>query len=106
MSYRFMRILVMFDLPTEYSEQRRAYRKFRRELIRDGFIMMQESVYCKLALNQSSATLIINNIKKICPDDGLVQVLTVTEKQYAKMDILVGDVQSEYVDSNERFLEL
>ena len=47
MSYRFMRILVMFDLPTETSEERRDYRKFRKNLIKNGFIMMQESVYVK-----------------------------------------------------------
>ena len=52
MSYRFMRVLVMFDLPTETSLQRRNYRKFRKTLIKNGFIMMQESVYVKLAMNQ------------------------------------------------------
>ena len=52
MSYRFMRILVMFDLPTETSEERRDYRKFRKNLIKNGFIMMQESVYVKLVMNQ------------------------------------------------------
>ena len=55
MSYRFMRVLVMFDLPTETSIQRRNYRKFRKSLIKNGFIMMQESVYVKLAMNQGSA---------------------------------------------------
>ena len=50
MSYRFMRVLVMFDLPTETSLQRKNYRKFRKTLIKNGFIMMQESVYVKSAL--------------------------------------------------------
>ena len=50
-----MRILVMFDLPTETSEDRRNYRKFRKNLIKNGFIMMQESVYVRLAMNQGSA---------------------------------------------------
>ena len=45
-----MRVLVMFDLPTETSIQRRNYRKFRKSLIKNGFIMMQESVYIKLAM--------------------------------------------------------
>lgn len=96
----------MFDLPTEFSEQRRSYRKFRRQLIKDGFIMMQESVYSKLAINNNSATLIINNVKKYCPDEGLVQILTITEKQYAKMEIVIGEIQKEYLDNDERFIEL
>lgn len=51
MSYRFMRIMVLFDLPVETPLQRHNYGKFRRYLIKNGFMMMQESVYVKLALN-------------------------------------------------------
>ena len=47
MSYRFMRMLVMFDLPTETGEDRRNYRKFRKGLLENGFYMLQESVYCR-----------------------------------------------------------
>ena len=50
MSYRFMRVLVMFDLPTETAENRRNYTKFRKYLIKSGFMMMQQSVYVRLAL--------------------------------------------------------
>ena len=106
MSYRFMRILVMFDLPTETSEEKRSYRKFRKNLIKNGFIMMQESVYVKLAMNQGSADLIVKSIRKICPEEGIVQVLQVTEKQFSKMEFLVGEAQTDYVDSDERFIEL
>ena len=48
MSYRFMRVMVMFDLPTETSMERRHYRWFRKFLIDEGFIMMQESIYTKI----------------------------------------------------------
>ena len=36
-----MRVLVMFDLPTETAENRRNYTKFRKYLIKSGFMMMQ-----------------------------------------------------------------
>ena len=68
--------------------------------------MMQESVYVKLAMNQGSADLIVKNIRKICPEEGIVQVLQVTEKQFSKMEFLVGEAQTDYVDSDERFIEL
>ena len=42
----------------------------------------------------------------MCPDEGIVQVLQITEKQFSKMEFLVGDSQTEYVDNNERLLEL
>ena len=67
-----MRVLVMFDLPTESSIQRRNYRKFRKTLIKNGFIMMWESVYVKLAMNQDSVELIVKSIRKMCPDEGIV----------------------------------
>ena len=51
MSYRYMRVIVMFDLPVLSSSQIREYNKFRKFLIKSGFLMMQESIYCKLALN-------------------------------------------------------
>ena len=101
-----MRILVMFDLPTETSEERRNYRKFRKNLIKNGFIMMQESVYVKLVMNQGSADLVVKNIRRFCPGEGLVQILQVTEKQFSKMEFLVGEAQTDYVDSDERFIEL
>ena len=49
MSYRFMRVLVLFDLPMNNSAQIREYNQFRKFLIKSGFMMMQKSVYCKLA---------------------------------------------------------
>ena len=96
-----MRVIVFFDLPVTTAENRRAYAKFRRYLQKSGFIMMQESVYCKLALNGTATQSIIDNIHKNKPDEGLV-----TEKQYAKMDLIVGMIKSEVLDSDERLVIL
>ena len=52
-----MRVMVLFDLPVETAQQRKAYIQFRRALISDGFIMMQESVYTKIVLNPVAAIL-------------------------------------------------
>ena len=101
-----MRIMVMFDLPVVTSEQRREYTKFRKFLIKSGFLMMQESIYCKLALNGTAANAIIENVRKNKPPEGLVQLLTVTEKQYAKMELIIGTSTSEVLDSDERLVIL
>lgn len=101
-----MRVLVMFDLPTLMSNQRKSYRNFRKYLIKSGFLMMQESVYSKLALNQSSASIVVKNIEKNKPSEGLVQVLIITEKQFSSMKTIVGDVKSDVIDSDERLLIL
>ena len=106
MSYRFMRIIVMFDLPTETPLHRHNYGKFRRYLIKSGFMMLQESIYVKLALNQNMANSILDSIKKNKPPEGLVQILSVTEKQFSKMEIITGEYSNDTVDTDERLLIL
>lgn len=106
LSYRFMRVLVFFDLPVLTAENRRAYTRFRKFLLKNGFLMLQESVYCKLALNGTAVNAIVDNVHKNKPEKGLIQLLTVTEKQYAKMDIVVGDLKSEVLDTDERLVVL
>ena len=106
MSYRYMRILVFFDLPTETLEDKREYRAFRKYLIKKGFLMLQESVYCKLALNQTVAAGIVASVKEHKPADGLVQMLVVTEKQFARMEFVVGESYTEIVNSDERTIFL
>ena len=101
-----MRVIVFFDLPTETSTDRRNYRKFRRFLVKDGFMMIQESVYAKLALNSTQVSQIINDVKSAQPEKGLVQILSVTEKQFSKMEIVSGKCSSNVVDSDERLLIL
>ena len=58
-----MRVLVFFDLPVETKAERREYARFRRALVKDGFLMMQESVYCKLALNPTAARSIMDGVR-------------------------------------------
>lgn len=99
-----MRILIMFDLPTLTSEDRKEYRNFRKYLITSGFLMLQESVYSKLVLNTTSATIIMEHVRKHKPPSGSLFMLTVTEKQFSKMEIVVGDRQNEVIDSTERVL--
>ena len=106
MSYRFMRVFVMFDLPTETSVHRKAYRDFRKYLLVNGFIMLQESVYVKLVLNTTSVKLLEKQLREHKPVEGNICLLTVTEKQYSKMEILTGEVQSEVLDTTERVIVL
>ena len=89
MRYRFMRILIFFDLPTETSKDRKNYSKFRKFLINEGFIMMQESVYAKLVLNNSITNSIKDKISKNKPPKGIVQMLVITEKQFGSMEYIV-----------------
>ena len=106
MSYRFMRIVLFFDLPTLTEKNRRDYTLFRKFLIKSGFMMLQESVYVKLTLNATVMNTLINNLEKNKPSEGLVQMLLVTEKQYSKLYMLLGENKNEILDSTERLVIL
>lgn len=99
-----MRVIVFFDLPMLSNEEKSEYRRFRKFLINKGFLMVQESVYSKIALNQTAAINIEKSVRENKPKTGLVQMLTVTEKQYAKMEYIVGEKQTNIIDSDERLV--
>lgn len=104
---RFMRLLVFFDLPVETASQRKEYRLFRKFLIKDGYLMLQESVYAKMAINDASANASIARLRKERPPEGLVQFLKVTEKQYATMEYITGERGSfDEIDTMEEFVVL
>lgn len=101
-----MRVLVFFDLPTESSENKREYRKFHKLLIKNGFLMLQESVYCRMLLTPSAGKSVLEVLRKNRPSCGLVQVMTVTEKQFAEMEYITGEHHSEVIESDERMIIL
>lgn len=101
-----MRVLVFFDLPTLTAADRRAYTTFRKYLIKSGFLMEQESVYSKIAVNTTAADSIARNIREHAPERGLVQLMKVTENQYAKMEFIVGTRNNDVLDSDERLVIL
>lgn len=106
MSYRFMRVIIFFDLPINTSKNKRDYRIFRKNLLKMGFLMMQESVYSKLVVNSTMADTVIENIKKNKPSEGIVQALKVTEKQFSKMELIVGNVKSDIINTDDKLIIL
>ena len=106
MSYRYMRILVFYDLPVETYAEQKEYRRFQKSLIKSGYIMMQESVYTKLALNNSIVLSEKDKLKKNKPPKGLVQLLVITEKQFSRIEYLVGDKKTDIEDTESRLIIL
>lgn len=98
--------MVFFDLPVETSKDRAEYRAFRKFLIKSGFVMMQESVYSKIVLNNTVGDAVKENVRKYCAKRGLVQMLTVTERQFERMEMVIGDVKSSVVDNDKRLVIL
>ncbi|WP_026501805.1 CRISPR-associated endonuclease Cas2 [Bavariicoccus seileri] len=106
MSYRYMRLLLMFDMPTITAEERKAYRKFRKFLINEGFIMHQFSVYSKILLNGTANTSMVARLKRNNPKKGLITLLSVTEKQFSKMVYLSGERDTSVANTDQRIIFL
>lgn len=106
MSYRYMRMILMFDMPVETAEERKAYRKFRQFLIDEGFIMHQFSIYSKLLLNNSANNAMIERLKNHNPKKRSITLLTVTEKQFARMIYLCGERDTSVANSDARLVFL
>ncbi|MBP6874164.1 MAG: CRISPR-associated endonuclease Cas2 [Clostridia bacterium] len=101
-----MRVVVFFDLPVQTCEERRNYSRFRRMLVKNGFLMLQESVYCRMALNQNVSASISQVIRKNKPMKGLVQILVVTEKQFSKMEYVTGEFLTDVISDDRRVVIL
>ncbi|MFD1418984.1 CRISPR-associated endonuclease Cas2 [Companilactobacillus keshanensis] len=85
-----MRMMCLFDLPMDTPKQQRQYRIFRKELIRNGFMMLQYSVYYRSIPNRSAGKKYQNAIEYFLPENGEIRLMAVSEKQFEDMQVLVG----------------
>lgn len=106
MSYRYMRLVLMFDMPQDTADLRKQYRQFRKFLLSEGFIMHQYSVYTKIALNATVQNAIIKRLQQNKPKSGIVTVLPITERQYAKLIYLTGEASQLVGNSDRRIVFL
>lgn len=88
--YRFMRIILFFDLPMFSNAEVRRYTRFRKYLLKKGYIMMQYSIYSKIFPNRDTVKWHMQDLERNLPPDGSVMTMTVTEKQYQSINCLVG----------------
>ena len=104
---RYMRLIVFFDLPVKTAKQRKDYRQFRKFLLKDGYLQLQESVYAKLVVNDGVAGAAVARMRKNRPPAGLVQIMKVSEAAYATMEYITGNRKAyDEVDTMEELLIL
>ena len=85
-----MWLFVFFDLPTTTKTDRKNYASFRKKLQKDGFSMMQYSVYCRHSVSIENAEVHKKRVRKNMPPKGEVTILMITDKQYALMENFWG----------------
>ncbi len=84
-AYHIMWLFVFFDLPVTTKKERRQATRFRKDLMKDGFTMMQYSVYIRHCASKESAEVHIKRVKSSVPEKGQVSILSVTDKQYGNI---------------------
>lgn len=85
-----MWILVFFDLPTETRKERKAATNFRKNLLLDGFVMFQFSIYIRHCPSQENADVHIKRVKQLLPEYGKVGILCITDKQFGRIELFFG----------------
>jgi CRISPR-associated protein Cas2 len=85
-----MWLIAMFDLPVETTENRRDYTRFRKALLKDGFMMLQFSVYARFIPSEEAAEVHRKTVKFAIPPLGQVRLLAITDHQFAKMEVFFG----------------
>jgi len=99
---RHMWIVIFFDLPVKQASQRRAATQFRNFLLNDGYLMLQYSVYVRVCKGQESVEKHLKRAIGHLPAEGSIRALQVTDKQYARMRVLLGNlIPEEKVDGEQ-----
>lgn len=88
--WRSMWVIAMFDLPTDTRQARKAYAAFRKALLKDGFTMMQYSVYIRHCASIENATQHVARMGQVVPDAGEVRFLVITDRQFGRIRTFVG----------------
>ena len=92
--YRIMWLFVFFDLPTETKKDRRNASGFRINLLKDGFSMMQYSVYTRHCASSESADAHEKRINRLLPPFGKVSILRITDKQFGNIGNFWGKLEA------------
>lgn len=88
-----MWLFAMFDLPVDDKIARREYTQFRKCLLKEGFTMLQYSVYARYFASEDESVARRNRIRGWLPPDGQVRLLLVTDHQFGKMEVYLGKMR-------------
>lgn len=88
--YKGMWLFAMFDLPVDTKENRYKYARFRNELLKEGFTMLQFSVYARYCESEAASDTYRRRLRLALPDGGEVRLMAVTDRQFGKMDVFYG----------------
>jgi CRISPR-associated protein Cas2 len=88
--YRILWVFVFFDLPTDTKKDRRNYAMFRKNLQKDGFTMMQYSIYVRHCNSRENADVHVRRVKGFLAPKGEIIIFSLTDKQFGMMEFFRG----------------
>ena len=86
--YRMAWVLVFFDLPVGTPEERKAATNFRKDLIHDGYMMVQFSVYARPCGTADRVETQVRRLKSRIPSKGEVRGLMISDAQWGRMIVM------------------
>ncbi|MBI5696397.1 MAG: CRISPR-associated endonuclease Cas2 [Nitrospirae bacterium] len=85
-----MWLFAMFDLPVDDKDARREYTRFRKQLLKEGFVQMQYSVYARYCGSEERSEAMRRRLRAALPPDGHVRLVAITDHQFGKMEVYYG----------------
>ena len=85
-----MWLFAMFDLPVDEPVLRKEYAQFRKSLLKEGFTMLQYSVYVHYVASEEAEQVYRGKVQASLPSHGQVRVISLTDRQFEKMEVFVG----------------
>lgn len=104
--YRMAWVLVFFDLPVDTKKARKRAADFRKALLRDGFVMVQYSVYARPCSSMDRVKTELRRIKKAIPPEGEVRAMTVTDAQWGRMVVYRNAAKGKSEEAPDQLLLL
>jgi CRISPR-associated protein Cas2 len=102
--YRMAWVIVFFDLPVGTNEERRDASRFRQDLLREGYFMMQFSVYARPCGSADRVETQVRRLKRLIPPKGEVRGLTITDAQWGRMIVMHSQKKERPEDMPEQLM--
>ncbi|WPB54178.1 CRISPR-associated endonuclease Cas2 [Metamycoplasma equirhinis] len=105
-SNRYMRIIIMYDISTSDDDMIKEYNKFRHELLKLGYFMIQYSIYVKCLTAHTQYSYEKKKTFKVIPSNSNIRIMLITESQYQNIELLSGEKSlNEIFNNNERYIK-
>jgi CRISPR-associated protein Cas2 len=101
-----MWLFVMFDLPVDDTKARRHYTRFRARLLAQGFSMLQYSIYARYCPSEEASLAYRRRLRTVLPPEGQVRLLSVTDRQFGKMEVFLAASRKRPEKPPEQFVLL